>query len=102
LTNRTVTNASQQKLASDLGDRRFIPWEDTGCSRGFLCDQRRKGNLRLVRLGSRTGVLLRDWLKFLDNLPTIAAEPSQKHQKAARERWRRARESRQSFGVPRS
>ena len=95
MTGHANMDSAQQTINSLLGGRRFIPWEETGCSRGFLCEQRRNGKLRLVRLGNHTGVLLQDWLKFLDNLPTIPQEPSQKHQKAARERWRRARHAKQ-------
>jgi hypothetical protein len=96
LADHTSADSPLQTIDSILGGRRFIPWQQTGCSRGFLSEQHRKGNLRVVRLGYHTGVLLQDWLKFLDNLPTLSQDRSQKHQKAARERWRREREVREN------
>lgn len=95
LADRISTDSAEQTINSSLGGRRFIPWQQTGCFKTFLCDQRRKGKLRLVRLGNHTGVLLQDWLKFIDNLPTVPQEPSKNHQKAARERWRKAHDAKQ-------
>jgi hypothetical protein len=75
-------------LADRLG---IIDTKDLGCSNATLYRYAKAG-LRIVRLGRRTVVLIRDWEKFLGSLPSVGSQRSERHAAAAAARWRKARE----------